>query len=208
MNKYIYWIAILGFLYSCGPEAPTTLPYIGKKKMVDGVEVNHKIPAFEMLNQDSMVINNESLSDYIYVADFFFMSCPSICPKVKKQMMRINEKYADNPKIKLISHTLDPKRDSVDRLKQYATNLGADHDKWYFLRHEDKDVIFELANEYFVVAYEDPDAPGGFDHSGKILLIDQKGHVRSFAEGTEEESVTKFLDDIDLLLKEVSETPG
>ena len=146
-------------------------------------------------------MNNNSLSSNIYVADFFFISCPSICPKVKKQMLRIYSKYEGNKKLKLVSHTIDPKRDTPDKLKLYSKNLGVDNDQWIFLSG-DKDEILEIADDYFVVAYEDPDAPGGFDHSGKILLIDTERHIRSFAEGTDPDDVNRLLKDIDLLLKE------
>lgn len=202
--KYALSIIIISctFLFSCQDKKSDKLPYLGKETFVDSVVHHYKIPSFSLMTQDSTMIDNESMSPSIYVADFFFISCPSICPKVKKQMLRIYEKFEDEPKFKLISHTLDPKRDTIPRLKQYADNLEIDHDKWYFAR-TDQDTVMDLAFSYFVNAFVDNEAPGGFDHSGKIILVDQEGHVRGFCEGTEPDSVTRFMDDIEALLDEV-----
>lgn len=190
------------FLIACNSKTDDkALPIIGRVEFVDGDTIHHSIPDFEFMNQDSQLVNNSDLTDYIYVSDFFFTSCPSICPIVKKQMLRIYDKYKSNPMIKLVSHTIDPKRDTADKLKRYASDLGVDTDKWIFLTG-DKEALLDIADEYFVAAYEDPEAPGGFDHSGKIILVDTKRHVRSFAEGTDPEDVDRFLKDIDKLLRE------
>ncbi|NNF22575.1 MAG: SCO family protein [Saprospiraceae bacterium] len=199
-NKIIAGFIMMVFMASCLQKSKP-LPIIGKKEIVDGDTIYHKIPGFEFTNQDSLPVSNQSLSSYIYVADFFFISCPSICPKVKKQMLRIYDKYKGHDMVKLVSHSIDPKRDTPEKLKQYSANLGVDNEQWIFLTGN-KDEIMEIADDYFVIAYEDPDAPGGFDHSGKILLIDTKGHIRSFAEGTDPEDVDRLLKDIDVLLRE------
>ena len=117
-----------------------------------------------------------------------------------KEMTKIYDAVKDEPNVKLVSFTLDPKRDDVAKLKLYANNLGIDHNKWYFLTG-DKDATLELANTFFVAAFEDADAPGGFDHSGKILLIDKVGHVRSFSEGTDPENTPKIIADVAKLLE-------
>lgn len=197
-----YLLLITIILAGCKNTPKNNLTYLGRDSEINGQMEHYKIPPFSLMNQDSVIITNKSMSPYIYVADFFFISCPSICPKVKKQMLRINDRFKDENLLKLVSHTIDPKRDTIPRLKIYADNLEVDHDKWYFVRG-DKDEILDLAYDYFVTALVDDDAPGGFDHSGKIMLIDQQGHVRSFCEGTEPDRVTKFFDDIEALLNEV-----
>jgi len=176
------------------------LPYLGQTVVENGKEIHHKVGQFAHFNQDSVLIDNKKMSEYIYIADFFFTSCPSICPKVMKEMTKIYDAVKDEPSVKLISFTLDPKRDDVAKLKLYANNLGIDHNKWYFLTG-DKDATLELANTFFVAAFEDADAPGGFDHSGKILLIDKEGHVRSFSEGTDPENTPKIIADVAKLLE-------
>jgi len=203
MKELSFLLLLIVCALSCQEKHMGPLPYIGGSEIINGDTIHFKIPDFSFVNQDSQVINNDSFQDKIYVADFFFISCPSICPKVKQQMLRIHDKYLDDKRVKLVSHTLDPKRDTVEALAEYASKIGVESTKWHFLTGE-KDDIYGLNEQYFVVAYEDDDAPGGINHSGKIILVDQNRHVRGFAEGTDPESVTEFLETIDVLLEEVS----
>lgn len=182
------------WLGGCKPNSDE-LPYLGQTVVDNGKKIHHKVGQFIHYNQDSVLMTNKDFKDYIYVADFFFTSCPSICPKVAKEMLKIYDAVKSDPNVKLISFTIDPKRDDPKKLKLYADNLGIDHHKWYFLTG-DKDTTLELAGTYFVAALEDPDAPGGFDHSGKIILVDKEGHVRSFSEGTDPENTPKIIEDI------------
>ena len=200
MNSKIYLFIFLPIftVFSCKTNNGD-LPYLGETVVENGVEIHHKVGQYAHFNQDSVLIDNKKMSEYIYIVDFFFTSCPSICPKVMKEMTKIYDAVKSEPMVKLVSFTLDPKRDDVAKLKLYANNLGVDHDKWYFLTG-DKDATLELANTFFVAAFEDADAPGGFDHSGKILLIDKEGHVRSFSEGTDPENTPKLLADVTKLL--------
>ena len=137
----------------------------------------------------------------IYVADFFFTHCPTICPKVTAQMLRVYERFKDSSDVRLLAHSIDPKRDSVGRLHDYAEKLGAKAPKWRFVTGE-RDSIYSIADDYFSIAKEDPKSPGGFDHSGRLILVDKKRHVRSFCDGTDAEDVGRFMNDIERLLKE------
>ncbi len=161
--------------------------------------IYHTIPAFEFVNQDSLSISNDSLSDVIYVADFFYTNCPTICPIVINQMIRIHDEYIEKESLKLLSFALDPKRDNVKRLSEYSENLEVNNEKWFFLTG-DKDDIWNLSEEYLVAVAEDDDEPGGISHSGNIILVDKDGHIRSFADGTDEVEVNRLMSDIDLLL--------
>lgn len=192
---------VLLFSISCSTEEKP-LPYLGFTEIVNGDTLYHKIPEFSYLNQDGQVVSNESYADQIYIADFFFVHCPSICPKVTQQMLRLHDRYIDDPRVKLVSHTLDPKRDSIPVLKAYADKIDVKSKQWDFLLGKEDETL-EIADEYFVPAFKDPDAPGGFDHSGKLILVDKDRHVRGFAEGTDPESVTSFFKTIDQLLDEV-----
>lgn len=187
--------------FGCGDAQPAVLPKIGFHDFVDGDTVFQKVGPFTFVDQDSQLVSNATFEDKIYVVDFFFISCPTICPKVTKQMLRIHDAYLDDPRVQLLAHTVDPVRDDVPALKTYAEALGVDADKWKFVTG-DKDEIYEIADDYFSIATENPEAPGGFDHSGRIILVDWNGVVRSFCNGTEPEEVDDFLDDIDLLLSE------
>ena len=180
---------------------------ISNKRITDNRPTReyHTIPQFKFINQLGDTVTRETFADNIYVADFFFTSCPSICPKVMKQMLRIYDHTSGNAKVKFVSHTIDPKRDTREVLLTYSTNLKIDHSRWHFLTG-DKDALLDMAEEYYVSAYEDPEAPGGFDHSGKILLVDTKGHLRAFCDGTDPEDVDDFMKDIDILMKEYSKS--
>lgn len=193
------FILIIMALIACQSENDVRLPILGNTEVVEGDTIYHQIPDFRFVNQDSMWITNETFAEKIYIADFFFTSCPSICPKVKKNMLRMYERYNGNPNIRFVSHSIDTKRDTVGRLKQYATLLEVDGEFWHFVTG-DKNALFDIADEYFVSALEDPGAPGGFDHSGRIILVDQNRHIRSFCNGTDAEEVDLFMKDIDRLL--------
>lgn len=202
--RYLFFLFLLSLATCQGnlPEGPTGLPILGNHDIHPdtGDTTFHAIPDFAFYNQDSLLVSNNTFAERIYVADFFFTSCPSICPKVKKNMLRLYDKHKTHPEFALVSYTIDPKRDSVGKLKQYATNLDiTEKDKWHFLTGE-KATIYDLAEDYMSIAVEDENAPGGFDHSGWILLIDKNRHIRSFCDGTDADAVTKFMDDIDWLL--------
>lgn len=196
-----FLFALLGLtVFSCQQEANVQpLSYLGQHEINGQDTVYHTIPDFAFVDQDSNLVTNATFEGKIYLADFFFISCPTICPKVKKQMLRIFDKYKGNDELMLLSHTIDPKRDTVGRLKSYAQNLGVDNGQWRFVTGE-MDEIYGIADDYMSIAKEDPNAPGGFDHSGWILLIDKTGHIRSFADGTDPEKVDRLLTDIEWLL--------
>lgn len=167
--------------------------------------IDYTIPPFSFSNQDGIAVNNETVKEKIYVVDFFFTSCPSICPKMKKEMLRVYSKYKANEGVKILSFTIDPKRDSIAQLKSYAGKLGIENsDKWSMLTGE-KDSIYSLANSFLVSASEDPDAPGGHVHSGNFVLVDWLGRIRGYYDGTSAESIDKLLADMDILLAEKSE---
>lgn len=193
---------IAGLLFFSCQEAPVSLPILGEREVVNGDTVYHKIRDFAFLNQDSQVITNATFGGKIYVADFFFISCPTICPKTTRQMLRLYERFKEEDKVILLAHTVDPKRDGVAALSKYAGNLGVSSSKWHFATG-DQDALYEIADDYFSVALEDPDVPGGFDHSGRFILVDPNRHIRSFCDGTDPADVDRFMADIENLLKEL-----
>ncbi|MEZ4983484.1 MAG: SCO family protein [Saprospiraceae bacterium] len=188
---------------SCQPDT-APLPYYGFHAIdaVTGDTLYHRIRDFEFIDQDSQLVTNAYFDGKIYVADFFFTSCPTICPVVKAQMMRIYEKYEADDRLLLLSHSIDVRRDTVSKLKQYAIGLGADSPRWRFVTGN-RDSIYAITYDYISTALDNPDAPGGFDHSGWILLIDENRHIRAYADGTKPEKVDIFLKQIDKLLQEM-----
>jgi protein SCO1/2 len=200
-RAFLIGIAAVFLLTTC-QQREDHLPILGETRIIEGDTVYHTIRDFSFLNQDSQWVNNETFAGKLYVVDFFFTSCPTICPKVKRQMLRIHDKYAKNENVLLLSHTIDPKRDTVGKLKIYSEALGVLPGKWHFVTGDKMD-IYGIAADYFSIAIEDPDAPGGFDHSGRLILVDGQGRIRSFCNGTDEDEVTDFMRDIDVLLNEV-----
>ena len=203
--KHIFFLLFIGIiqillLAGCNRE-PERLPILGNIEVVNGDTIFHTVPDIQLIDQDSQIIHLSDFDNKIYIGDFFFTSCPSICPKVTKQMLRIYERYKEDDRLLLLSHTIDQRNDSVEVLHRYAENLGVDTERWKFVTGE-KDSIFHIADKYFVSAFVDPNAPGGFDHSGRIILVDKNRRVRGFAEGTDPESVTAFFDVVDQLLNE------
>lgn len=199
MNRIIFVLLLLVSIVSC-KNTSDTLPFIGVKDIVDGKEVEHTIPDWSFTRQDGQIVTNKDLKNHVYVTDFFFLSCPTICPRVMKEMVKLYDAFEDDDRVKFVSFTIDPKRDTPERLQKYAASLGADQQKWWFLNGE-KSKTYEIANEYYIVAYEDAEVEGGFDHSGKIVLTDKNGHIRSFSDGTDPKTTDKLIKDIKTLLK-------
>lgn len=187
------------------------LPILGKKdlqkKQVNGKQVTdtvyHKIPEFRFVNQDSTIVTPATFRDKIYVADFFFTTCPTICPKMKKQMKRVYEEYKGNEEVAFLSHSIDPNHDSVEVLKNYARDLGVGNtQQWHFVTGK-RTEIYQIAKDHYMVpAHQDPSAPGGVVHSGAFILVDKKRRIRGYYEGTKEKSVDELIRDIEVLLDE------
>jgi protein SCO1/2 len=202
MHRFLLLLC-LGFLMACqGKQEPGPLPILGNRDIVNGDTIYHEVRDFSFIDQDSLPVTQETFAGKAYVVDFFFISCPTICPMVTKQMLRVYERFKDEDRLLLLAHTIDTKHDSVPRLKKYAENLGVSSEKWKFVTGA-KDSIYSIANDYFSIAVENTEAPGGFDHSGRLILVDKNRRVRAFCDGTDPESVDRFMEDIETLLKEM-----
>jgi protein SCO1/2 len=207
MNLLRFPWCIVAFIFillaGCGKGKKGALPVLGhSEKLEDGTIKYHTIPPFSFIDQDSLPFTEKSVENKIYVVDFFFISCPSICPMVSRQMLRVYDRFIKEDKLTLVSFSIDPKRDTVERLANYARNLGVDTRKWKFVTGE-KAAIFDIAKDYFSIAIENKEAPGGFDHSGRLILVDTQKHIRSFCDGTDPASVDVFMEDIQRLLDEM-----
>jgi len=202
-NFSTLFVAVIFIALGCQSKQKTTLPILGIPQIQhNGDTLYHTIPAFSFVDQNNNIVTKETFKGKVYVADFFFTSCPSICPVMTRQMKRIYDRFENEDRLMFISHSIDTRHDSVPVLKAYADKLNIDDSKWRFITG-DKSEIYAIANDYFNVAYEDADAPGGYDHSGKLILVDPDGHIRSFCEGTDPEAVDQFMEDIVNLLDEV-----
>lgn len=202
-------LGLLVSLSSCG-FTDEKLPYIGEPetttKIVDGKEVTQReypaIPAFSFTNQYGKTINQRDFNGKIYVADFFFTTCPTICPVMKKNMLNVYKAYKESPDVRILSHSIDPDHDTPAVLKQYAQELGITGTMWQFVTG-DREKIYAIGeNHYLVTAGKDATAPGGYIHSGAFVLIDKQKHIRGMYDGTTLEGTQKLIRDIDVLQHE------
>lgn len=175
---------------------------IKKMSSIEVLPVYGDIPEFSLVDHHGETINLEKLKGNIWVADFFFTSCAGICPRMTEQMTRVQEAFKNNPKVKLVSFTVDPETDSVWVLSMYAKGWGAIDGKWFFVTGEKKK-IYDLARRGFKLTAEEGDGgPGDFIHSDRFVLIDADGRIRGYYSGTDPEEVDKLIKDVKLILKE------
>ena len=157
----------------------------------------HTIADFSLTNQNGKTITQEDYTNKIYVADFFFTTCLTICPIMTKNMVEIQNRTDDD--ILLLSHSVTPSLDSVETLKNYAIEKGVDDSKWNLVTG-DKKQIYELARKSYLAVKTDGDG-GPFDmiHTENMVLVDQKKRIRGFYDGTKTEDIEQLLNDIKIL---------
>jgi protein SCO1/2 len=204
-------VAVFIYIASCtGNHSERRLETFGPKQIsprLDGGKtvydtLYHKIADFRFYDQDSTEITNQTFSGKIYVADFFFTSCPTICPRMNTQLLRVYDKFRDNSYVAILSHSIDPYNDSISVLKDFAEKLGVSSDQWHFVTG-DQDKIFEIGQKsYMVTAMNDLSEPGGFLHSGALIMVDPERRIRGIYDGTRPEEVDHLIKDIPNLLTE------
>ncbi|MFV8325075.1 SCO family protein [Flavobacterium sp. ZS1P14] len=189
------------------------LDKIGTTKNDDGKLVKiGPAPKFELVNQDNKKITNETYKGKVYVLEFFFTTCPSICPKMNLSMLAIENTFFGNPNFGIVSITIDPTHDTPAVLKEHAKLLGVKSSNWNFLTG-DKDYIFDIANKGFnLYVGENSKVSGGFEHSGLFALIDKNGYIRCrkddfgnpilYYDGLDKKGVRAIQQDINILLKD------
>ena len=208
-NKMLIPLTLVAGMLACY-NAPKRLPILGERDAVTK-EVNGKmvtdtvyntIPDFAFVNQKGDTVTQKNVAGKIYVTDFFFTSCPTICPVMKRQMIKVYDKYKDNPDFMILSHSIDPDHDTPEVLNKYATDLGVEGTQWEFLTGQ-KEKIYDIGQgHYLVTAKEDDTAEGGYIHSGAFVLVDKDRRVRGMYDGTSEEGTEKLIRDIGVLLEE------
>ena len=170
------------------------------------------VPQFEFVNQYGDTINQETYKGKVYVAEFFFTTCPSICPIMNQNMLKVQKAFKGNEDIGIASFTINPEYDTPEILKAYAESYGINHPNWHLLTGN-RDEIYTLANKGFnLYVGEAPEVEGGFEHSGFFALIDKNGTIRSrfdsfgnpiiYYDGLEEENIEILIEDMRVLLKQ------
>jgi protein SCO1/2 len=182
---------------------PIYQPNMVNAELVDStlqhVKKYHRIADFSLINQNGDTITQEDYRDKIYVADFFFTTCPTICPIMTANLVEVQAALVNDPEVLLLSYSVTPEIDSVAQLKKYAIEKGVNDAKWNLVTG-DKKQIYELARKSYLAVQEDGDG-GPFDmiHTENFILVDQQRRIRGFYDGTKEEEMDRLLSDIEIL---------
>ncbi len=206
-----YWLLILipagfiaWFFLSKTDQAPLRyLAYFGPK---NALKINdttyHFIPDFEFTDQNGKKVTKQSVKDKIYITEYFFTTCQSICPVMNNNLVKIYKEFKDKKELLILSHTVNPENDSVPVLKQYADAHGVNDGRWLFVTGEKK-ALYDIARKGYLLNAEEGD--GGkedFIHTQNFALIDKDSHIRGFYDGTDSMEMVKLSQDIKILLKE------
>jgi len=210
--KKIQFALVLGlaFLFSCKTEKKETassflLPILGQKKLNNKDTIYHTIAPFSFVNQYGDTITEGITKDKYYVANFFFATCQSICPRMNTQMGRVQNSFKNDSEIIFLSHTVNPINDTIEVLAEYALKYGAIKNKWHLLTGE-KSKLYDIGKKsYLINAVEDDGSEEGFIHSEFLLLIDKQKRIRGTYDGTDSIMVNKLIEDIKLLKTEKNE---
>ncbi|MDV7186878.1 SCO family protein [Lutibacter sp. TH_r2] len=208
MKKYSY-VGVAFIILIFGIYA---VPKIVNKFKTPELVTIGKAPEFKFTNQDGEQVSNSFYTNKVYVVEFFFTTCPTICPIMNENMVKIQDEFYGNLDFGIASFSINPEYDSPEILKAYAKSHGATLKNWHFLTGN-KEKIYELANKGFALyAGENAEAEGGFEHSGMFALVDKKGNIRSrkdnlgnpiaFYDGLDNKTVQQLKEDIKTLLKE------
>lgn len=162
----------------------------------------HTIADFSFVNQNGDTITQKNYEGKIYVADFFFTTCGSICPKMSTNLVDVQKAVLNNPKVMLLSHTVFPEVDSVSVLKAYAIKYGVVDSKWNLVTGDKKEIYKMARKSYLAVKLGRPDQLYDMVHTENFVLVDQKRRVRGFYDGTNKEDIKRLLEDIEFLSQE------
>ncbi|NCP58774.1 MAG: SCO family protein [Flavobacteriales bacterium] len=215
--KYKFFAAVMGilsaiilyFIYGAlnpTPKLPVYQPNMVNAELVDTtvqyIRKYHTIADFALANQNGEIITQNNYKDKIYIADFFFTTCPTICPIMTDNMVHLQEILKDDKDVLLLSHSVTPEIDSVPVLKAYAEKKGVNDAKWNMLTG-DKKQIYDLARKSYLVAKDEPYG-GDYDmiHTENFVLVDSKRRIRGFYDGTNWEEMEKLLEDLKILKME------
>ena len=206
--RLIYcYILIFTIAFSCNQRNEKQLPIYNpvdfEPKLVDkslrNINKNHTVSDFNLTNQNGANITSKDYKNKIYVVDFFFTSCPSICPIMTNNMLMIQEEFIDNSQVMLLSLSVTPEIDNVEILKTYAKEKGVNDSKWNITTGSKKH-IYELARKsYFAVVEQGDGGLQDFIHTPNFILVDTKKQIRGIYDGTDENEIFRIIDDIKVL---------
>ena len=199
----IFLIYSIVFYFGCSQKKSSVLlPIYGEKKIIAGDTIYHQIASFNLTNQIDQVVNQNTTKNKIYIANFFFASCQSICPMMSNQLQEVQKAFLADDSVLILSHSVNPLHDTVAVLSNYGDTYGAKTNKWHLLTGNKKQIYDLAKTSYLVNAFEDDGSPEGFLHSELFLLIDKKARIRGMYDGTNTSEVKKLIEDVKLLKQE------
>jgi len=205
----LFSVLIIGLFYTAlkpKKSLPIYNPADVNPELVDStvqyIRKYHKIPAFSFVNQNGKIITDKTYAGKIYVADFFFTTCGSICPKMTNNMALVQQAYLTDSQVMFLSHTVFPEIDSVAVLKRYALEKGVDDRKWNLVTGDKKEIYSLARKSYLAVKLGKPSELYDMVHTENFVLVDAQKRVRGFYDGTNKEEIERLISDIQLLLQE------
>ena len=213
LGVFIVFSAVTLYLFYGALKPIKTLPIYNpadvNPELVDStvqyVSKYHTIADFSFINQNGDTITQKDYEGKIYVADFFFTTCGSICPKMSKNLSEVQTAIMDNPKVMLLSHSVFPETDSVPVLKKYAIKYGVKDKKWNLVTGDKKEIYTMARKSYLAVKMGKPEELYDMVHTENFVLVDTKRRVRGFYDGTKQEDIQRLLQDIDFLSNQDSD---
>lgn len=205
----IFPVCIIWFLRTFG-ENKFTIPVFHQNAaelssdLCTFSEGQHYVPSFKLMNQNAQPVNEETFKGRISVVSFFFSSCQTICPAMNNELLRVQGNFDSDPHVQLLSFSIDPAYDKPGVLKEYASHLGAEEEKWSFLTGE-KAAIHELVRCGFILPVQQNDDVAGvadYSHSDKVVLVDSQRRIRGYYSGTDREDVDRLITEMKILLEE------
>jgi protein SCO1/2 len=184
------------------------LPVFGPREAAPAVvagrtdTVYHSVSGYSLTDQHGNAFVDSMIRGKIVVADFFFATCKTICPDMSAQLRRVQKKFRDDPEIIIVSHTVNPEKDSVEALLAYAGKFGAISGKWYFLTGDKKNLYGLAGKSYFITAVETEGGPEDFIHSEQFVLLDKQSRIRGYYDGTDPAETDRLMDEIAVLKME------
>ena len=178
MNKKYSYVGIAFVILLFGIYV---VPKVAKRFQKSDLHRFEKVPDFEFVNQNGETINNDTYKGKVYVVEFFFTTCPTICPIMNQKMLTIQNEFYGNPEFGIASISITPDIDTPKVLKEYAKSYGISHKNWHLLTGKSEDIVYALSNKGFQLyaGKDEEQSHGGFEHSGLFALIDKDGYIRS-----------------------------
>jgi protein SCO1/2 len=178
----------------------SALPYYGENYTIQPTSPYFTVPVYSFINQDSLPITNQFTDGKIWIAHYFYTTCPSICPKMIAGVTDIQKEYSENENVRIVSFTVNPETDTPKKLKEYAIYKKIDSKQWQLATGEKK-LLYRFARKGLSIVASDGDGgPDDFIHSEKLVLIDQQNHIRGYYDGTEPKDIQQLIKDIRRLL--------